>query len=279
MKWGLVLDSSCDLKERDFQNLGVDFTIVPLKILVDDQEFIDNDDIDMDELTKAMANSKKGSQTACPSPGDFYEGYMKSENVLCFTLTGGLSGTYNSARMAKELVAAEDSSKNVYVCDTKSTGGNLILLMDRSLELIKEGKTFDEIQEHLEKYNKELDILFTLGSYHNLIQTGRMSSFAGTVAKHLNIRLICTNTEEGEIKVSKKCRGQKTTYNKMIEMMKENKDLNQTSIYIHHCKNEKDAIYIREKILQEFPQSKIVLKECKGLTTFYTMEGGILISY
>lgn len=279
MKWGIVLDSSCDLLEKDFQGLEIDFTIAPLKILVGDKEFVDDDHIDISSLLTAMKETKEASQTACPAPGDFLEGFMKSDNVLCFTLTGGLSGTYNSARMAKELALAENNEKNIYVCDTKSAAGHLILMMNRSIELIKQGKSFEEITNDLEIYNNSLSIVFTIGSFDNLIKTGRMSRFAGGIAKTLNIHLVCKNSSEGQIEVVTKCRGVKPTYNKMIEVMKERKNLSNLPVYIHHTNNEKDASYIREKLKLEFPQIEVHLMKCKGLTTFYTMNGGIMISY
>lgn len=279
MKWGIVLDSGCDIKEKDFQNSEVDFTIVPLKVIVDDQEFVDNGNVDISELLKAMKESKLASQTACPSPGDFFDSFMKSDNILCFTLTGGLSGTYNSARVAKDLALTEDKNKNIFVCDTKSVGGHLVLMAKKGLELIHSGKSFDEIVEELEKYNKELGVVFTLGSYDNLIKTGRMSNFAGKLAGHLNIRMICGNTEEGTIEVLKKCRGEKATYNKMIEVMKGKKDLASAFIYISHCNNEKGAAYLREKIQKEFPTVQIEILKCGALTTFYAQDGGLLITF
>ncbi len=279
MKWGIVIDSSCDLRTEDFKQEGIDFTVVPLKIIVGKKNYVDDDQIDVKELLEDMKGSKEASQTACPSPGDFLSGYMKSDQVFCFTLTGGLSGTNNSARIAKELALGEDSSKKVHVIDSKSTAGHLLLLMNRCVELIHLGKAFEDIAEELEEYNKELGIVFTLGSYDNLIKTGRMSNFAGAIASKLNIRLVCKNTAEGEIQPVKKIRGQRAAYGAMIEYMKEKKDLNEAAIYIHHCNNEKDAIYIREKIYQEFPSAKIEIVPCKGLTTFYAMEGGIIVGF
>ncbi|MFV0479274.1 MAG: DegV family protein [Anaerorhabdus sp.] len=279
MKWGIVTDSGCDLKERDFQNKGVDFTVAALKIIVDDQEFVDDDNIQISDLLEGMKNSKETLQTACPAPGDFYEGFKKSDNVLCFTLTGGLSGTYNSARMAKELMEVDDPSKKIFVCDTKSVAGSEVLMIEKSLELIQAGKSFEEITAELEIYNKELALVFTMGSYDNLIKTGRMSNFMGSVVKTLNIRLICVASPEGTVETAKKCRGHKTTYNTMVDMMKEKKDLSHATIQIHHCNNEKDSSYIREKIMAEYPNAKINIVPCKGLTTFYAMDGGILIAY
>ncbi|MFV0380330.1 MAG: DegV family protein [Anaerorhabdus sp.] len=279
MKWGIVVDSGSDLKEKDFTDIGVDFTVAPLKIIAEDKEFVDDDNIDVAQLIKGISDNKKASQTACPSPGDFVNGFSKSDNVLCFTLTGGLSGTFNSARMAKDLVLNDNPSKNIFVCDTKSVGGHLVLMMEKALELIENNLSFNEVVSELEKYNKEIDIIFTMGSYENLIKTGRMSNLAGTIAKTLNIRLICSNTEEGKIEVVKKVRGIKSTYNKMVEMMANAKDLNDKKIRIHHCNNEESALYIKEKILAEFPNANITIFKCKGLTTFYAMDGGIIINY
>lgn len=282
MKWGIVVDSSCDLRTEDFKEMDIDFSIVPLKILVGDKEYVDDNEIQVNDLLKDMKACKGASQTACPSPGDFIEAYKKSENVICFALTSALSGTYNSGELAKNMLNDENPAINVHVCDSKSTAGNLVMLINKAIELIKSGKTFDEISEQIEEYKKTIQLVFTLGSYDNLIKTGRMSNFAGAVASTLNIRAVCIKTPEGEIKVVKKARGQKAAYNAMIEIMKKYKDsddIGKDMISISHCNNFEGATYIKELIENEFDTCKVEIRDCKGLTTFYTMEGGILVGY
>lgn len=278
-KFGIVVDSSCDLRSNDINVNDIDFTVVPLKIVVGDSEYVDNDDINVTKMLEEMDSYSGASTTACPSPGDFIEGYKKSENVFCFTLTSALSGTNNSAVLAKTTLEDEGSTINVHVCDSHSTAGHLIVLIKKTIELIQEGKTFESICEEIDAFNSELHIVFTLGSYSNLIKTGRMSNFVGAIASTLNIRAVCENTPEGEIQITKKTRGQKAAYNALVELMMKKKSLDNLQIYISHCQNLEAAEYIKNKILESCSSAKIEIRDCKGLTSFYAMKGGVLIGF
>lgn len=282
MKWGIVVDSSSDLRTEDFKETNIDFTIVPLKILVEDKEYVDDDNIQVNDLLKAMKACKGASQTACPAPGDFLEAYKKSENTICFTITSALSGTYNGAVLAKNMLDEENSSHNVHVVDSTSTAGTLIMLINKTVELINQGKSYEEVVQIIDDYCKTLQLVFTLGSYDNLIKTGRMSNFAGAIASTLNIRAVCIKTTVGEIKVVKKARGQKAAYHAMIDVMKNQKnsdDIEKETIYVSHCNNIEGATVVKELIQKEFNNVKVEMRDCKGLTTFYAMEGGILVGY
>ena len=71
MTWNIVSDSSCDMRISNFQSEKVRFEIVPLRIQVGEQEFIDNDSLKIPEMLEAMAAEKAASSTACPSPAAF----------------------------------------------------------------------------------------------------------------------------------------------------------------------------------------------------------------
>lgn len=278
-KYGIVVDSSCDLLSSDIQIEGIDFTVVPLKIIVDKEEFVDDDSIDVNKMLKEMDAFKDASKTACPSPGDFMEAFKKSKEVFCFTLTSALSGTNNSANLAKAQLDEEDSSRQIHVCDTKSTAGHMILCINKTIECIQAGKSFSEIVAEIEEYNKSIQLVFTLGSYDNLIKTGRMSNFVGAIASTLNIRAVCRNTPEGEIQIVKKTRGQKAAYSALVDLMINKKSLEHCDIYISHCDNIEAAETIKELILNKANTANVHIRDCKGLTSFYAMRKGVLIGY
>ena len=144
MKWNIVIDSSCDLTAKDFKG-DIGFDAVPLTIIVGDNEFRDDDNIDVAALLTAMKAEKKASSSACPSPEDFYNCFEKAENSFCFTMTGTLSGTNNSARIAKEMIKENYPDKNVHIIDSKATAGKLVLLKLKTEELIEKGMSFDDI--------------------------------------------------------------------------------------------------------------------------------------
>lgn len=278
-KFGIVVDSSCDLLSSEIQIEGIDFTIVPLHVVVGKEEFVDDDFIDVPKMLSVMASFKGASKTACPSPGDFMEAYKKSDEVFCFTMTSALSGTNNSANLAKAQLSEENDQRRVHVFDTKSTAGQMILCINKAIECIQAGMGFDDIVSQVEAYNKTLEVVFTLGSYDNLIKTGRMSNFAGAIASTLNIRAVCRGNADGEIQIVKKTRGQKAAYSTLVDLMVAKKPLDNLDIYISHCDNLEAAELIQQMILDKCTTAKVHIRDCKGLTTFYTMKNGVIIGY
>ena len=107
MTWGIVSDSSCDLRTASFESESVRFESIPLRILVGQQEFIDNDEIRVPDLLTAMAEEKSASSSSCPSPAAFAKAYEATDCSICFTISGSLSGTYNAAVLGRDLVLEE----------------------------------------------------------------------------------------------------------------------------------------------------------------------------
>ena len=127
MIWNIVSDSSCDLRTSSFQSDRVLFHSVPLRIQVGDREFVDNDDLVVPEMLEAMAAEKSASSSACPSPADFARAFEAGDCTVCFTISSNLSGTYNAAVMARDLVLEEHPEKRICVIDSRATAGAMVL--------------------------------------------------------------------------------------------------------------------------------------------------------
>ena len=190
MIWNIVSDSSCDLCMNDFPESGVHFETVPLRLLVGEREFIDNDELETPELLAAMAAEKAASSTACPSPAAFARAFEKGEKTVCFTISANLSGTYNAAVMARDMVLEEHPEKQICVIDSKATAGAMVLLIRRAKELMEAGGEFEEICAHLRLYQAALRTCFTLENFDNLIKNGRMRPLVGTLLHSLGIHVV-----------------------------------------------------------------------------------------
>ncbi|MCF0114684.1 MAG: DegV family EDD domain-containing protein [Erysipelotrichaceae bacterium] len=279
MEWGIVADSSCELKLKDIENNYVDTTIVPLSFVVGDKNFVDTDDQDPKEMLEAMKACKDEAKSACPSPAAFEEAFRKSKKVICITVTSGLSGTYNSALVGKGMAEEEDPDIQIHVVDSHATGGLLALLIYKCLELMKPGVPFEEVVEKIDEYNRSLKLIFCLGSYENLIKTGRMNPFVGGIVERLNIKVYCTNNYEGQIVMGKKAKGTKAIYRLMVERMMEEKDITNLPVVISHCQNQEGAELLASMIQEQMHPCRIEIIPCKCLCSFYTLEGGVIVGY
>lgn len=279
MIWNIVSDSSCDLCMNDFPESGVHFETVPLRLLVGEREFIDNDEMETPELLAAMAAEKAASSTACPSPAAFARAFEKGEKTVCFTISANLSGTYNAAVMARDMVLEEHPEKQICVIDSKATAGAMVLLIRRAKELMEADGEFEEICAHLRLYQAALRTCFTLENFDNLIKNGRMRPLVGTLLHSLGIHVVAEATPQGTIHVTGKARGEVKTFQVITALMKESKDCAGAEVVICHCENISGAMKLKDQILKALPVKSVEILPCRGLTTFYAMEKGLIIGY
>lgn len=279
MTWNIVADSSCDLKASDIQSQRLHFEVVPLKIIIGEDEYIDDGNLSIPQLLRDMDACKTGSSTACPSPEDFKRAFETADCTICVTISSQLSGTYNAAVLGRDMVLEEYPDKQICVIDSKGASGMLALIVLRAQQLIEAGKDFEEVCAALREYQASLRIAFTLSNFGNLIKAGRMSPFIGSVLTGLGIHVIADATPQGTIHVAGKARGESKTVKHIVHMMAEAKDVTGLPVLIAHCENLAGAMKLKQAILAELPVADVTLLNCKGLCTFYAMEKGLIVSY
>lgn len=272
MKRKIVADSSCDMWELN----GVDFAVAPITISTDNKHYVDNQELDVHLMSEELAKYKGVSHTACPSVGswlDCYEGY---DEVFVVTLTGAMSGTYNSAMTAKGIYEEENENVKVHVFDSLSTGPEMRLLIEKLKEMIEEDLPFEEILEKGQDYLNHSRLFFALKSLHNFAMNGRVSKAVASAIGVLNISIFATASEEGTIQQISKCRGEKKVVKSMIEHL-ENAGYHGGKVRISHADNLKLAHNVRDKILELYPNADIIVYPMGGLCTYYAEIGGLLV--
>lgn len=280
--WNLVSDGTCDLRQCDFISDSVRFQTAPLRLHVGTREFIDNDDLRVPELLKAMREEKGPSSSACPSPAAYARAFEKGDKSVCFTISSALSGSYNSALSGRELCLEEHPDKQICVIDSKSTAGVPFLLVRRAKELMEadpRGERFEEICAELRVYQASLRTVFTLENYDNLIKNGRMRPLVGTLLHTLGIHVVAIASSQGTIQVVDKARGEVKTHKVMVDIMRASKDCTGGAVMIHHCENLSGALKLKEAILKDLPVKSVEIMSCRGLNSFYAMEKGLIVGY
>ena len=174
----LVADSSCDLLSLD----GVDFVSVPLTLRTETEEFRDDARLDVDAMVSTLRATKGRSYSACPNVADWEKAFGESGDVLAFTITSSLSGSYSAACVAKQSCEERDPSRRIRVVDTLSAGPETMLLLERAASAQRGGASFDEVYRVVEELQRHTHLLFSLESMHNLAQNGRISKLAATAA-------------------------------------------------------------------------------------------------
>lgn len=272
MKRKIVADSSCDIWELN----GVDFAVAPITISTDNKHYVDNQELDVHLMSEELAKYKGVSHTACPSVGSWLNCYEGYDEVFVVTLTGAMSGTYNSAMTAKGIYEEENENVKVHVFDSLSTGPEMRLLIEKLKEMIEKDLPFEEIVEKGQDYLKHSRLFFALKSLHNFAMNGRVSKTVASAIGVLNISIFATASEEGTIQQISKCRGEKKVVKSMIEHL-ENAGYHGGKVRISHADNLKLAHSVRDKILELYPHADIIVYPMGGLCTYYAEIGGLLV--
>lgn len=218
MNYRIVVDSTFYLLEEEYEKFGINR--VSLNIIDRDHTFkeleVDN------EFVYTRLNEGHHLTTSQPSPGEFFDLYERLlsegvDKIFVITLAPPLSGTYQSAVLAKTML---DEPSKVHVFESKMAAfGNEMLTLELQ-ELIEKGKTEAEIMEHIEKLNEKANLIFTVENLHHLSKSGRLSRAKALVGTVLRVKPLIQMVE-GKLDLFKSERTHKKVATSIIERMKE----------------------------------------------------------
>ena len=175
-----------------------------------------------------------------------------------------------------------DGGAVICVIDSRAAAGTMVLLIRRAQALMEaagDDGDFDALCQQLHRYQATLRTCFTLENFDNLIKNGRMRPIVGTLLRSLGIHIIADATAEGTIHVADKARGVGKTYRAITALMKASKDCTDAEVVISHCENLEGAMALKRQILADLPVKQVDLLSCRGLTSFYAMEKGLIVGY
>lgn len=278
MKWNIVADSSCDLFDLEQPIEGVSYSSIPFVIQVDDKEYVDDASLDTTELVRAMMECKEASRTACPAPGDWAEAFEQEGCTIALTISSNLSGSYNSACTAKNMVLESDPDKQIAVVDTFSTGPEMIMTVRKICEDIQKGCSFETVVANAQHFVANTHIVFVLSSFDNLIKNGRISKLKGFLANKLGLMGIGIGTDIGKIDIKGIERGRKRTIDKILQDMEE-RGMPEKEVVITHCQNQVFALELKQAIQKRWKKVEITILPTRGLCSYYAEKGGLIVSY
>lgn len=270
----LVTDSSAN----PIQDPTLEVRYAPLKMMVGDQEFIDNASLDIDEFLAAMESHRGKTFTTCPSVNDWLDTFQGADTVLGVAITGNLSGSYNSGRVAAEEYENANPGAKVFLMDSLSTGPEMVLILEKYRELAEAGAPFEEIVEQAKAYVKTTHLVFSLESLENLAKNGRVSPIIAKAAGLLGIRVIGRASQEGTLEPLHKARGEKKALRQIYASM-EDLGYRGGKARITHTRNEAAAGQLRDMLLAAFPGADVTVSDNGGLCACYSERGGIMVGF
>ena len=269
------LDLTADLKKDPH------FQIIPLTLQVEHTQVIDDETFDQKKFLELVRSSSECPQTACPSPERFKEAFeCDAEQIFVITLSEHLSGTYNSAVLAKKLYEEEhgQDGKNIAVfsSDSASSGELNIALYIQSL--CQASLPFEEIEEKTRSFIKNMRTYFVLESLDTLRKNGRLTGLQAFFATALNIKPVM-GADSGVIIKLDQARGINKALTRMADIaIREAGETKYKELIIAHCNNPERAEVEKNEMCRQASFKDVIITETAGVATVYASDGGIIVA-
>lgn len=245
----ITCDSTQDLGAELIEKYGI--KVHPLIVSMGDDVYLDGE-VTPDDLYDFFDKTGKLSKTAAPGP-DVTENFLKQfvdegYTVIHFAISSQMSATFNIHRMAGEELG------NVYVVDSANLSTGIGLQVIYAAELLKAGKSAEEIVEAVKEYGKKVDASFVVDTLEYLHKGGRCSSVAALGANLLKLKP-CIEVKNGAMGVGKKYRGRyaDVLVNYVKERLANKEDIDDTRAFITHSGCSQEILDLVEaKVKEEF---------------------------
>lgn len=273
-----ILIDSCGELPQELKEDG-HFSNVALVLEVDGQLIVDDETFDQADFLSRVAKSPNAPKSACPSP-DAYMQKMEgdADHIYIVTLSAKLSGSYNSACVARDMYLEEHENARVYVFNSKSASIGETLIGIKIAECEEAGMSFDDTVACVEDYISQQHTFFVLETLETLRKSGRLSNLKAIIASTLNIKPVMGSTDEGEICQLGQSRGMSKALDKMVSCMQEvTKNCEEKVLAISHCNCAERAYLLKAKLERAAKFKKIFIVDTAGVSTMYANDGGVIM--
>lgn len=217
----LMVDSACDIARDELVAAGAAF--LPMRVNIAGQEYLDGVDLGHEEFYAKLAQGKELPRTSQVAPGFFEEAFRralaKDDEVVCLTVSSGLSGTCASALMARDELPLLQR-RRVHVVDSENVSIGEQVLTRLALRLIAQGCTAEELVEELNVRKQDVRVFALLDTLEYLRRGGRISAMSAAAGTLLNVKPIVA-VEAGTIVSAGKARGVKAGRVQLARMVQE----------------------------------------------------------
>ncbi|MBQ7093206.1 MAG: DegV family protein [Clostridia bacterium] len=231
----LIADSTCDITIKDCERMGVE--LIPLKVTIDGKTYLDKFELTNEEFYEKMAKAEDIPVTTLASPHDFMDKFDEypDDDIICITVSSKLSGTYQSAVIAKE----ETGRNNIHIVDSCSVSLGAGILVEYAAKMIENGEKAADIGAKLNEIAPKIELYAAVDTLKYLVKGGRLGKASGAVGSLLGIKPVL-RVKDGVIENVSKERGMAKAVAKMKALVEENTDYleNDFPVIYGHSNNE-----------------------------------------
>lgn len=283
MSFAILTDTSGNLPLKLIEEKGI--AIIPFVYRMDETDYVctDIEKFDGEAFYRDMKAGKLVTTTQIPPQqyADFFAPYLqRGEDVIFVSMSSGISGSCNSARIAGQMLKEEYPARSVAVIDTKGAALGEGLVALRGAELRDRGLSFADTVDALESLSRRMCNVFTVDDLLFLRRGGRLSNLAAIVGTVLNVKPLLKGDEEGRIVAFAKLRGRK----KAIEALAERYETlcvgpEQQTVGIVHAACREDAEQLAALLRRSRPPKQIVLVGYEPVTGCHVGPGALALFF
>jgi DegV family protein with EDD domain len=273
----IFTDSICDVPDEYVERYGI--RVMPLTVNFGDESFKDGIDLTLEEFLTKLEKSEALPTTSQVPPGEFFEAYREEialgNKVISIHGSSQLSGTYNSAVMAKEQIGGAD----LYIIDSMGISLGAGMLVIKAARLVEEGLEASEIVEQIEASKQRMEYFFILDTLKYLQKGGRLSLSASVLGSILNIKPMLT-VVHGKLELSEKSRGMKKAIYSVLNTIKENGwSLDGKIVGINHIADSEHMRMLEDELKKEYRIKEIIKGEVGSVVATHGGPGAVAVHF
>ena len=245
----ILIDSSADYSAQEAKEYNLE--LVPINITLNGKNYLDGIDITKDEFYELLTSTEEFPKTAQPSPQDyvdiFEDAKEKGDSIVYLSLSSALSGTFQSATLAKSMVEYDE----IYLVDTLSATRAIRIMAEYACKLREEGDDAATIATKLDEFKSRVIIYSALDTLEYLSKGGRLSKTAAAVGELANLKPIINVTKEGTMAVPAKALGRNKAISTLVKMVTEHEIDTTFPIYSLYAVGEENTEKLEQKLAKE----------------------------
>ncbi len=240
----LLVDSASDISVQNLENIMV----VPLSVNINNNVYLDGVELGHDEFYEMLTETNDFPKTSQPSPQAFVDEFEKvkeaGDELICILLSSGVSGTYQSACLAKSIVEYD----KIHVVDSLTGAYGVKLLVLEAQRCIEKGMSALEIVEKLEDLRKRVQVILSVDTLEYLYKGGRLDKKSAVIGSIAKVKPVIEVTKEGKIGVLGKTIGMVKAMNKIVDVINDKQVDKNYPVYTIYTKGTKNVEKLESKI-------------------------------
>ncbi len=273
----IVVDSTSDVTKEIIEKHNL--VMVPLVVNFEDDSYLDKVELTTDEFFDKLSKSEKLPTTSQASPATFVEVFSKilgeGDEVLGIFIGSDLSGTYQSAVIAKEMIGDD----RIHIIDSRSACLGTFALILEAIKLVNENKNIKEIVDRLERVKSKIEVIAAIDTLKYLLKGGRLTKTQAIAGSLLNIKPIIT-IKDSQISVVDKVRGNNNVLKWIDSWIDSNNfNLSNKTVLLFHARAKDRIDDLREIIVSKYGVKDIIESEVGAVIGTHTGPGVIAIAF